>query len=153
GYKNQTQLETLETEQETVSRRIRESKERQQKLKRLLEARQKAVVVEAQKAREWTRNSEIIGKKTEEYRQRLGVLKDSAVDVRRRGVEFQQIKQLDAAVNELAMAVNAKRQAHSSYSELPPDTKLAWIRLEEARQALMQLQAECERAAERAYDS
>ncbi|ORX67268.1 hypothetical protein DL89DRAFT_55780 [Linderina pennispora] len=147
GLKRQTQLLQCQERLSKVKAKVQGSLERQQKLRRLLESRRRNVRVEAQKAREWTRNGAIVQAKCQEYKGRLIQPKHM------QGLEYKDMRKLDLAVEELSQAVAEKRRIHDGYAALPPDTQLAWLRLEEARQTLMHVRAECERAAERAYGS
>ncbi|KAI8319333.1 hypothetical protein GQ54DRAFT_40541 [Martensiomyces pterosporus] len=155
GFKRQTQLESAKRQIAETNQRIRQSQERQRHLRRLLEERQAAAPVEAQKTREWIRNSEIIAQKAGEYKERLAELEAASQKhrVRERGLEYAQIKELDTAVNELRKTVEEKQAIYDGYAALPPDISLAWLKLEEAKQKLEQLRIECENTIAAAFST
>ncbi|KAJ2445872.1 hypothetical protein GGF42_005851 [Coemansia sp. RSA 2424] len=155
GFKRECRLEAIRTQAVDVGRQTRASQGRQAQLRRLLEERTAAAPIEEQKTREWLRNADIIAQKSGEYRRRLDETEAETgkLQVARRGLEYAQIKKLDAAVNALSASVQAKQRMNDGYAALPPDISLAHLKLEEAKQALEQLRIECENAAAAAFNT
>ncbi|KAJ2520041.1 hypothetical protein H4217_002291 [Coemansia sp. RSA 1939] len=171
-FENSLRAEKARDQTRALRQKISESQERQRRLRALLDSRQTESAVEEQKTREWLRNSAIVAQKTNEYRARLDQMmaEDQKEEAGRAGgrrivtlrdtrggsngvVEYAQIKELDATVNELQGAVDERRAACAGYSALPPDIQLAYLNLEEARQTLEQLRVDCERAVAAAFDT
>ncbi|KAJ1645808.1 hypothetical protein LPJ64_002650 [Coemansia asiatica] len=152
GFRRQKQLDLLQSKTEDIWRKTEESRERQKKLMALLERRKQAGVVEQQKAREWMRNARVIAHKTEEYEQRLAELGRQRNEKKEQH-EYADLKQLDEKVNALNKDVSDKRMALEGYNALPPDISLAYLKLEEAKQALDQLRIDCENAVAAAFGS
>ncbi|KAJ1732106.1 hypothetical protein LPJ72_003595 [Coemansia sp. Benny D160-2] len=173
-FENSLRAEKARDQTRALRQKISESQERQRRLRALLDSRQTESAVEEQKTREWLRNSAIVAQKTNEYRARLDQMmaedQEEEEEAGRAGgrrmvplrdtrggsngvVEYAQIKELDATVNELQGAVDERRAACAGYSALPPDIQLAYLKLEEARQTLEQLRVDCERAVAAAFDT
>ncbi|KAJ1843584.1 hypothetical protein LPJ57_009704 [Coemansia sp. RSA 486] len=151
GFRRQTQVSDLRDKRNELLRKTEESRERQRKLVILLDGRKQDSVVEQQKAREWMRNAQVIAHKSEEYEQRLEEL---GRERRKRGElhEYRELKNLDDRVNDLRKDVDDKQRALEGYSALPPDISLAYLKLEEAKQALDQLRIDCEDAVAAAFN-
>ncbi|KAJ2235944.1 hypothetical protein H4R99_007853 [Coemansia sp. RSA 1722] len=151
GFRRQTQVSDLRDKRNELLKKTEESRERQRKLVILLDGRKQDSVVEQQKAREWMRNAQVIAHKSEEYEQRLEEL---GRERRKRGElhEYQELKNLDDRVNNLRKDVDDKQRALEGYSALPPDISLAYLKLEEAKQALDQLRIDCEDAVAAAFN-
>ncbi|KAJ2681552.1 hypothetical protein GGH99_005149, partial [Coemansia sp. RSA 1285] len=172
-FENSLRAEKARDQTRALRQKIQESQERQRRLRALLDSRRTESAVEEQKTREWLRNSAIVAQKTNEYRARLDQMMAEDQEEEEAGragsgrrvplrdtrggsngvVEYVQIKELDATVNELQGAVDERRAACAGYSALPPDIQLAYLKLEEARQTLEQLRVDCERAVAAAFDS
>ncbi|KAJ1797545.1 hypothetical protein LPJ59_003070 [Coemansia sp. RSA 2399] len=152
GFEQRARIEQARDQRRMVQKRIRASQERQRRLRKTLDARTEDAPVEEQKTREWLRNSAIVAQKTQEYRVRLDELKREEARSSSLGeLEYVKIKKLDATVNELQKNVDERKNACAGYSALPPDIQLAYLKLEEARQTLAQLRADCENTVAAAF--
>ncbi|KAJ1997380.1 hypothetical protein H4R26_005851, partial [Coemansia thaxteri] len=106
GFQRERRLDAARAQAASVERQTRASQERQARVRRLLEERAQAMPGEAQKTREWLRNADIIAQKTREYGARLA---DAEADIAQRrvaerGLEFAQMRKLDASVAALLAA-------------------------------------------------
>ncbi|KAJ2781740.1 hypothetical protein H4R18_002699 [Coemansia javaensis] len=153
GFRREAEVEAARAQAERTQRRIRESQARQARLRRLLDERARAAPIEEQKAREWVRNAGIIAQKSDEYARRLAELEaaNGALRVAARGLEYAQIRDLDAAVEALDAAVRERQSIYDGYAALPPDLSLACLKLEEAKQNRDRLRRQCEAAADAAF--
>ncbi|KAJ2822683.1 hypothetical protein IWW50_004109 [Coemansia erecta] len=155
GFKRQTEIDSLHEQMGGLQRQIRSSQGRQKRLRALLEERQRTAAVEEQKAREWERNAQVVSQKSSEYRGRLDELR-AAIGERaaeERGLEYEQLRALDARVEGLRQSVAEKQNVYRGYEALPPDIPLAYVRLEEARVKLERLRTECENAVDAAFST
>ncbi|KAJ2709815.1 hypothetical protein H4R19_004056 [Coemansia spiralis] len=152
-FQRQSAIEALRDQTEATQQQIQESRERKARLQRLLDERARTAPIEEQKAREWERNADIIAQKSAEYGRRLAELNAAkrALQVRERGLEYAQIRDLNAAVEVLGQAVAEKQSIYDGYAALPPDISLARLKLEEAKQRCDRLRIECENAADAAF--
>ncbi|KAJ2375679.1 hypothetical protein IW150_002413 [Coemansia sp. RSA 2607] len=149
GGRRTRELESLREQRVALGKRAEESRERQRRLRILFASRRTDAVVEQQKAREWRRNAQVIGQKTEEYERRL----DELMRARSRPREYHELRRAADVVAEVQEDVEAKRSAVEGYAALPPDISLAYLRLEEAKQALDRLRANYEHAVSAAFES
>ncbi|KAJ1718040.1 hypothetical protein LPJ61_006918, partial [Coemansia biformis] len=140
---------------EAIQRQIQESRERKTRLQRLLDERTKGAPIEEQKAREWVRNADIIAQKSDEYAARLSELTEAnrALRAGEQGLEYAQIRDLNAATETLGRAVLEKQSIYDGYAALPPDISLAYLKLEEAKQQRDRLRMECENAVDAAFST
>ncbi|KAJ2769004.1 HAUS augmin-like complex subunit 1 [Coemansia nantahalensis] len=155
AFRCQSEIEALRDRTEATQRQIQESRGRKARLQRLLDERTRAAPIEEQKAREWERNADIIAQKSAEYSRRLDELDaaNRALRVRERGLEYAQIRDLNAAVELLGQAVAEKQSVYDGYAALPPDLSLARLKLEEAKQRRDRLRIECENAVDAAFSA
>ncbi|KAJ2451848.1 hypothetical protein EV183_003310 [Coemansia sp. RSA 2336] len=152
-FKQQTEAALLAEQTHKLEEKIRASQSRQAKLRALLEERQSTVGSEEQKSREWVRNAQVVGQKSSEYRERLEGLQrtQSERQAEARGLEYEQLKQLNDRVEQLRASVDEKQSMYDGYKALPPDIQLAYLKLEEAKVKLDQLRADCEVAADACF--
>ncbi|KAJ2831357.1 hypothetical protein J3B01_005366 [Coemansia erecta] len=154
-FKRQTEIDSLNEQTTGLQQKIRSSQNRQAKLRALLEDRRKAAPIEEQKAREWERNAQVVSQKSNEYRERLAELQRAVKEsgAEERGLDYDQLKELDTRVEELRATVDKKQNIYKGYEALPPDISLAYVKLEEAKVKLEQLRAECEHAVDAAFST
>ncbi|KAJ1919810.1 hypothetical protein H4219_001719 [Mycoemilia scoparia] len=111
------------------------SRRRQAELLRVNEEMKNLVKIEGQKAREWKSNGKIIQAKIKEYSDRRDALEASlVVDPK---LEYQELQSLATNVKSLRNQASEKQRDLDSFSSLPPDLKLAWLKLEESKQTLV----------------
>ncbi|KAJ1741358.1 hypothetical protein LPJ68_002909 [Coemansia sp. RSA 1086] len=152
-FKQQTEAALLAEKTQKLQEKIRNSQSRQAKLRALLEERQSTVGSEEQKSREWVRNAQVVQQKSSEYRERLEELQriQSERQAEARGLEYEQLKQLNDRVEQMRASVDEKQNMYDGYKALPPDIQLAYLKLEEAKVKLDQLRADCEVAADACF--
>ncbi|CAG8564933.1 10584_t:CDS:2 [Paraglomus brasilianum] len=97
--------------------------------------------VEEQKLKEWKKNSCLLTRKSCEYGNRLLHLQKQyeSMGVEEGGLRIENLKQIEKNVEALGELLETKRQKLQIYQEMPPDLQMAQLKLDHAREALVEL--------------
>ncbi|CAG8523352.1 12232_t:CDS:2 [Ambispora gerdemannii] len=122
--------------------RIKEANIQKIKLSRLLSnLRDNWDSMEEQKLREWRKNTDTLTQKGCEYQDRLSRLEKqyTSMNIEEGGLRLEKLKQQQERVIAMEKEVKIKSQKLRNYQDMPPDIKLATLKLHEAKEKLNEL--------------